>query len=259
MCWSLGNQAGSRWATHGLYPALLKGFFLLNFCEIYRVFDWNNIDTVLLDMDGTLLDLHFDNHFWLDFVPQRFARQYGLGVEAAKMECMARYKEVEGSLQWYCVDHWTTALGLDIALLKKEVDHLIAVHPHVTDFLDALKVAGKRRVLVTNAHQKSLQLKLQKTRLHDRLERVICAHDLGLPKENPQFWDKLQAVEHFDPERTLFIDDSLSVLRSAREYGISNLLAVLLPDRRQPLREVDEFAAVAEFDVLLPGLAASSG
>ncbi|HBT55971.1 MAG TPA: haloacid dehalogenase, partial [Pseudomonas sp.] len=31
--------------------------------------NWNAIDTVLLDMDGTLLDLHFDNHFWLEHMP----------------------------------------------------------------------------------------------------------------------------------------------------------------------------------------------
>ena len=31
--------------------------------------DWTSIDTVLLDMDGTLLDLRFDNWFWQEHVP----------------------------------------------------------------------------------------------------------------------------------------------------------------------------------------------
>ncbi|HNG60363.1 MAG TPA: haloacid dehalogenase, partial [Cellvibrionaceae bacterium] len=34
---------------------------------------WQAIDTLLLDMDGTLLDLHYDNYFWLEYLPRAFA------------------------------------------------------------------------------------------------------------------------------------------------------------------------------------------
>lgn len=218
------------------------------------MFDWDRIDTVLLDMDGTLLDLHFDNHFWLEYVPRQYAELHALALDTAKAECLARYSQVAGTLKWYSVDHWTEELGLDIARLKHEVDHLIAVHPHVLEFLDLLAATGKRRVLVTNAHQKALRLKLDKTRLHDRLEAVVCAHDLGLPKEDLGFWQRLQQVEPFDPQRTLFVDDSLPVLRSAHAYGIVNLLAILFPDRRQAPRILTEFPALNDFDALLPRL-----
>ena len=218
------------------------------------VFDWNRIDTVLLDMDGTLLDLHFDNHFWLDYVPQRYAAARGITEAEARKELLARYQDIQGTLNWYCVDHWTRELGLDIALLKEEVDHLISVHPYVTEFLDLLQRNRKRRVLVTNAHQKSLELKMRRTRLRDRLDHVVCAHDLGLPKEHAGFWPRLQHEEAFDPARTLFVDDSLAVLRSAQRYGIAHLLAIRLPDTRQAERQVDEFPAVRGFESLLPGL-----
>jgi len=218
------------------------------------VFDWRQIDTVLLDMDGTLLDLHFDNHFWLEHVPRRYAGVRGIPEEAAKKELFSRYQDIQGTLEWYCVDHWTRQLGLDIALLKEEVDHLIGVHPNVTDFLDLLQRAGKRRVLVTNAHQKSLDLKMRRTQLRERLDHVVCAHDLGLPKEDSGFWPRLQREESFDPARTLFVDDSLAVLHSAQGYGIRHLLAILLPDSQQAERRVEEFPAVRSFEVLLPGL-----
>ncbi|MGD8957194.1 MAG: GMP/IMP nucleotidase [Chromatiaceae bacterium] len=221
------------------------------------MFDWRQIDIVLLDMDGTLLDLHFDNHFWLEHVPRRFAETHGLSEGEARAALLARYQDIQGTLNWYCVDHWSRELELDIALLKEEVDHLIRVHPHVTEFLDLLGDAGKRRVLVTNAHQKSLELKMRRTRLRDRLDHVVCAHDLGAPKEDQAFWHRLQQQVPFDPRRTLFVDDSLAVLRSAQRYGIEGLLAIRLPDRQQAAREIDEFAAVEDFAALMPGLAES--
>ncbi|MEN8177154.1 MAG: GMP/IMP nucleotidase [Pseudomonadota bacterium] len=216
--------------------------------------DWNQIDTVLLDMDGTLLDLRFDNHFWLEYVPQRYAEKRGMDFESAKTELLERYKSREGTLEWYCVDHWSQELELDILLLKEEVDHLIGVHPHVIDFLDQLVCAGKRRVLVTNAHQKTLAFKMERTRLAGFFDRVISSHDIGLPKEDPAFWEKLQAVEPFDKQRTLFVDDSLSVLDSARGYGIRWLLAVLRPDSQAPPKSSGDYPAIHDFSEIMPGL-----
>jgi HAD superfamily hydrolase (TIGR01509 family) len=212
--------------------------------------DWSQIDTVFLDMDGTLLDLHFDNHFWLEHVPRRYAESRGMDLELAREELMTRYRSVEGTLEWYCVDRWSRELGLDIALLKAEVDHLIAVHPHVMDFLEGLQRAGKRRVLVTNAHQKSIALKMERTPLRGHLERIVCSHDLGVAKENPDFWHRLRAIEPFDPQRTLFVDDSPTVLASASEYGFRWLLAILAPDSTQPVRNAGELPAVRDFSEL---------
>ncbi|MHB0985491.1 MAG: GMP/IMP nucleotidase [Sulfuricella sp.] len=214
--------------------------------------NWNQIDTVLLDMDGTLLDLHFDNHFWLEHVPLRYAEKHGLSHEAAQDALAPRYRKVAGTMDWYCVDYWSRELELDIARLKEEVEHLIAVHPHVTGFLAAVRTSGRRTVLVTNAHHKSLALKMRKTRLDGDLDAVICAHDFGVPKEHPEFWGRLQSVERFDPARTLLVDDSLPVLRSARNYGMAHLLAVHRPDTRQPEKDVEEFLAIRSFQDILP-------
>ncbi|MES9830027.1 MAG: GMP/IMP nucleotidase [Candidatus Thiodiazotropha sp.] len=216
--------------------------------------DWNQIDIVMLDMDGTLLDLHFDNHFWLEHVPTRYAEAKGIPLEQARDELLSRYKSVEGTLEWYCVDHWSRELELDITLLKEEVDHLIAVHPHVIDFLDQLMCAGKERILVTNAHQKTLALKMERTRLAGFFNQVISSHQLGLPKEHPEFWNRLQNLHPFDRERTLFVDDSLSVLAAASAYGIRWLLAMLKPDSKEPPRETGEYSAIHDFSEIMTGL-----
>jgi putative hydrolase of the HAD superfamily len=208
---------------------------------------WEDIDTVLLDMDGTLLDLHFDNHFWLSHVPQRFAEENGMPLDEARAALMDRYQAKAGTLDWYCVDYWSGELGLDIARLKQEIQHLIAVHPHVVPFLLAVRAARKRTVLVTNAHHKSVTLKMRRTGIQRYLDSVVSSHTLGVPKEGHGFWDRLQAVEPFDPKRTLLIDDSLPVLRTARDYGIRHLLGVRRPDSGARELSPCEFPQVASF------------
>jgi len=214
--------------------------------------NWDNISTVLLDMDGTLLDLHFDNFFWQHHVPIRYAEKNQIKLADAHELLTPKFKSAEGTMNWYCVDYWSEQLDLDIALLKAEVDHLIAIHPHVVDFLEALKNAGKHIVLVTNAHQKSLMLKMERTSLHHHFDELICAHDFGLPKESPEFWSRLREKLEYDKNQTLLVDDTLSVLRSAQAYGIKYLRAVLQPDSQSPKREVEEFKAITDFRDITP-------
>ncbi|WP_428622770.1 GMP/IMP nucleotidase [Sedimenticola sp.] len=215
---------------------------------------WESIETVLLDMDGTLLDLHFDTHFWLEHVPVRYAERHGVPINKAREDLHGRYRAMAGTMQWYSVDYWSAQLDLDIALLKEEVDHLIAVHPHVPAFLAAVRASGRRSVLVTNAHSKSLALKMERTQLAGDFDRIICAHDLGIPKEHAEFWSRFQSVVPFANESTLLVDDSLSVLQSAKEYGIAYLLCVRNPDSTLPTREIAEFEAIESFRDLMPGL-----
>lgn len=214
--------------------------------------DWSNIDTVLLDMDGTLLDLHFDTYFWLEHLPARYAQTHGLEPVQAKKQLTERIIREQGTLNWYCVDYWSEQLGVDVAGLKKEIVDKVAFRPHVPDFLKALRQHRLRSVIVTNAHPKSLQLKLMHTGLDRYIDRILSSHDFGLPKENVAFWALLQQQEPFDPARTLLIDDSLAVLRSAREYGIEQLLSILQPDSQQPQRDIQEFSAIHHFDQIKP-------
>lgn len=213
---------------------------------------WNEIESVFLDMDGTLLDLHFDNHFWREHVPLRYAERHQLDIEAAKSELVPRFRLKEGTLDWYCVEYWSRELGLDIVELKREINHLIAVHDHVPEFLQRARSAGKRVIMVTNAHAHSLELKMEVTGLTDAFDALICSHDIGFPKEDQRFWAALGAREAFRNESTLFVDDSLSVLRAARDFGIRHILAVRKPDSRSPARDTGEFNAIDGFHEIMP-------
>ena len=212
---------------------------------------WNNIDTVLLDMDGTLLDLHFDNYFWLEHLPKRYAEIHQVDYATATQRLSDHIREHEGTLQWYCLEFWSSALQVDIRSLKVEIKHKIQIRPHVKEFLTRLRQHHKKLLLVTNAHPQSLSLKLEVTNIDKYLDIIISSHEFSQPKEAQEFWHALQAREKFDPERTLFIDDTARVLKSAQQYGIKYLLGIHQPDSKQA-RTLDAFPAIHHFDEIMP-------
>lgn len=213
---------------------------------------WQDVNTVMLDMDGTLLDLHFDNYFWQEYVPQQFAYCHRLSEQDAKAQVYPRFAAAAGTLEWYCVDYWSSELGLDIEKLKGEVKHKIQILPHVEDFLSEVQRSQRPLYLVTNAHRKSLSLKLAETGIGEYFDQIISSHDFGVPKENDLFWPALQQALHFDRAKTLFIDDSLSVLQSAQRFGIAHLLSIQRPDSKAPLRTNEHFLGLRDFSELLP-------
>ncbi|MFY8275279.1 GMP/IMP nucleotidase [Pseudoalteromonas sp. SSDWG2] len=214
--------------------------------------NWANIDTVLLDMDGTLLDLHFDNHFWLEVVPNAYAKKHQMSIDDARKEMANKYEAVQGQLQWYCLDYWQAELQLPIMELKREIQHLISIREDAIVFLHALKKAGKKLILLTNAHRDSLSLKVELTELDKYLDTLISTHDYGVSKEQQRLWQQVEADLQFDKSRTLFVDDSAAVLASAKEFGIGHLLAVANPDSKQPMRLLSGYENITDYRDILP-------
>ncbi len=216
---------------------------------------WKEIHTVLLDMDGTLLDLHFDNHFWLEYVPQKWAEKQGISLERSHELMRIEYERVMGQLEWYCLDYWSDTLDLDIRRLKREIEHLISLRPDTLPFLNALHQSGREVVLVTNAHPDSLSLKIERTQLDQHINTLISTHEFGVSKESQRLWQKLQERLGFNPEQTLFVDDSLAILEASSTFGIAYQLAVLNPDSKQPDRVIEQWLATADYRELIEDIA----
>ncbi|KDC54371.1 GMP/IMP nucleotidase [Pseudoalteromonas sp. S3431] len=209
--------------------------------------NWSKIDTVLLDMDGTLLDLHYDSHFWLNVIPAQHALARGISLDAAKADILKRYQAVSGQIQWYCLDYWEQQLSLPIMELKRESQHLIKMREDVPHFLTELKKAGKELILLTNAHPESVMLKFEHTAIDNYLDGVVSTHEYGVSKEQQSLWHQVQKNLGFNKQRTLFVDDSVPVLNAAREYGIEHLLAVANPDSQQPHNEIADYLSVTDY------------
>jgi HAD superfamily hydrolase (TIGR01509 family) len=214
--------------------------------------DWSQIDTVLLDMDGTLLDLHYDNHFWMEYLPRAYAVERGMEESEAREKLHAGFHAARGSLPWYCLDHWSRQLNMDIPRLKRQLKHMIRARPYALEFLRRLHDSPREVLLVTNAHRETLNIKMGEVDITGWFDHIVLSHDLEAPKEQAQFWERLQAKHPFDPARTLFIDDTESVLEAANGYGIAHLLTMLQPDSQQEKRLETRFPGIHHFDEIMP-------
>ena len=214
--------------------------------------DWNNVSAVFLDMDGTLLDLQFDNYFWHEFVPLKYSELHGLNLIQAKQLLKQRYRSKAGTLEWYCTDYWSKNLQLNIPELKREISHQIKIFPNVKEFLRMLIKINKRVVMVTNAHRDSLDIKLQHLNLHSYFDNIVSSHDFGCPKEEARFWNKLNQTEPHNNAETLFMDDNLTVLAAAEAHGIEHLITIKRPDTSLPAQDTLHYRAISDFSEIMP-------
>ena len=212
--------------------------------------DWSKIDTVLLDMDGTLLDLHYDNYFWRQHLPSVIATDQGISAKQALHKLEPLFEKHAGTLNWYCVNFWSEQLGLDIMKHKREVASKIAYRPNAQEFLSFCrnKIADVR--LVTNAHRKVLNLKIEHTQIDQFFDQTVCSHELGEPKESVSFWQNLNHQKTFEPARTLFIDDNLAMLESAKNYGVEYLFGITKPDSQNPAKRLQDFQTLDVLSML---------
>lgn len=202
-------------------------------------------------MDGTLLDLSFDNYFWRELVPLRYAEKNGLTLQHAREVLKPKFLAVQHTLPWYCTDYWSEVTGLDMAALKHEIRHRIGALPGAEDFLEVLRASGRQVWLATNAHRDSWRLKMEFTGLGRYFHHIVSSHDFGYAKEDPLFWQALRKAYPFEPRRSLFVDDSAPVLAAARDFGIGQVLGVRHPDRSQAPRDLPGFRTVETVAELL--------
>ncbi len=210
--------------------------------------NWSAIDTIRLDMDGTLLDLHFDLHFWMEYLPLVYANKHNLSHQQSKDKIYPILRAEEGKLHWYCLDYWQKVFELDIIKLKEDVAHLIQIHPFVLEFLTQAKRHNKGIYLITNAHRKTLKLKMRVTNLEHYFDGIISSHDYQVAKETQEFWHKLADQLTFDKSKSIFFDDSLPVLNAAKQYGIGTVVAISKPSSKEVSKVVEGFINIETFE-----------
>ena len=217
-----------------------------------QLLNWKNIDIVLLDLDGTLLDLNFDNYFWSYYLPKEYSKFFSVSEDLAHSFIRDSLAEKAGTLDWYDIDYWSDRFNIDLVKMKEEISARISAKPNAKEFLNTISKSGKKLILVTNAHRKTLQIKMRQVNLLKWFDTIVISHELKAAKESDMFWKKLHLMYHFDIKRTVLIDDNEDVLTTAENHGIANLITIIRPDSQQPKRTNCKFTAINNFSEIMP-------
>jgi len=206
--------------------------------------DWSSIDSVLLDMDGTLIDLHFDNTLWNSHLPARYAQANSISESSARELLFEQMRTSARTIEFYCLDYWAEFTDLDIMQLHADLAHLLRFRDGTESFLAWLKNQSSRTLMATNAHRASVAFKAQHLELLKYFDGVVSSHDYQQVKESQEFWHQLILAEQIDPDRAVFIDDNEAVLDAASEFGIRDVICVASPDSKRKPRTSSSYPLI---------------
>lgn len=205
---------------------------------------------VLFDMDGTLLDLHFDSFIWLECVPKQWAELKKCTLLEATQDLIAFYQRHHGTLRWYSTRFWHEQLGIDIMALQRQYRARIAPRPHCFELLTALQQRHIDCWLVTNADESTLALKLETIALRPYFKVIISSERTGYAKEQANFWQYLVDHHQLSPQDAWLLDDNGQVLTSAAAFGIKTCFGITRPDMQREAHRLATPAAHYQFDHL---------
>ena len=188
---------------------------------------FKDIECLLIDMDGVILDNAYDNDFWQNQIPEVIADSKGIAFDDAKRLAIQIFNYKKNTKDWYDVDYWSNMLNIDIEAQKRSEKSFsrISLYDGVIDTLSVLKNKTKT-ILITNAHRKTLNIKLEKYNLTPYFDEMVCAHELHYVKEDIQLWYMLRSKYRLDYEKTLLVEDTINNINVGLSAGISGAIYV---------------------------------
>ncbi len=218
---------------------------------------WDEIETILLDMDGTLLDLNYDNFVWNQALPAAYARKHSMKLDNARSALINHMQEIHGTIEFYSFSYWTEYTKLDIVELHRRYVDLIEFRPGASEFLAWAKRSNKTTIIATNAHPDSIKVKDEVSNISGLVDHLVSSHQYGCPKETPGFWQNLKKDYYINKSRSIFIDDNAPVLDSSRKFGIAYNLIVSRPDSQKPKKANLPYPAFDDYADICENLAGS--
>ena len=191
--------------------------------------------TVLLDLDGTLIDslrLILDSyHHTLarHGLPPRTDEEWLKGVGTPLTVQLAEWRDEIGTIEAMIATYRDYNL--------KHHDRMVTVYPGVLEAVREIKAAGHQTGLVTSKNRQGALRGLQLVGLEALMDVLVCADEVTNPKPHPEPVEKAVALLGADPATTVYVGDSVHDMHSGRAAGVRTAAALWGPFGRAQLED----------------------
>lgn len=192
-------------------------------------------DTLLFDLDGTLIDsvrLILDSYHHtlrVHGLPPRSDAEWLRGVGTPLRVQFREWDDGTGRIE----EMVATYRDYNLA----HHDMMVRAYDGVGDMLRGVKAAGKRTALVTSKNRQGSLRGLDLTGLTGYIDLLVCADDVVNPKPHPEPVMKALAQLGADARSAVFIGDSVHDMHSGRAAGVQTAAVLWGPFGRADLEE----------------------
>ncbi len=166
-----------------------------------------SLEIISFDVDGTLVDLEYNDLIWFKEIPELVAKKKKISFEKSLKYVHKEYNKLgEHNLNWYDINYWVTYFGLEVSpedILKK-YESQVKIFPEVISLLEELK---KKFILIviTAMPREFLTPKIKKIEKYFKFSFSALSDFKEL--KNSEIYSKISKALNVHPEQILHIGD----------------------------------------------------
>jgi HAD superfamily hydrolase (TIGR01509 family) len=175
------------------------------------------------------LDQVFDNYYWSELVPREISKINNMPLVESKAQVAVMGKDLAGTLPWYEIEFWEKRFCIDLIKPARQNLSHIKFLPSAQESLKKLNALNKKIIFLTNCDARLLSVKSDAVPIMQYCTAFQSSTDLGIIKEDENYWPIVFDKFNIDPATSLFIDDNKQIVMAADRAGIKSSFHITEP------------------------------
>lgn len=183
-----------------------------------------DLKIISFDVDGTLVDLEYNDLVWFKEIPELVAQKKKIGFEESLKLVQEEYSKLgEHNLKWYDIKHWISYFDLKVSYIEilKKYESQVKIFPDVIPVLEEFK-KGFVFIVITAMPREFLIPKLKKLKKYFKFTFSALSDFKEL--KNSEIYLKICQTLKANPAQVLHIGDHWEFdYLAARKAGMKAL------------------------------------
>ena len=167
----------------------------------------NTLKIISFDVDGTLVDLEYNDLIWFKEIPELVARKKNISFEESLKLVKEEYTKLgERNLNWYDINYWISYFSLEISPNKifEKYESQVKIFPEAIPLLEELR-KNFILIVITAMPREFLIPKMKKLEKYFKFSFSALSDFKEL--KNSEIYSKISKSLNVHPEQILHVGD----------------------------------------------------